>query len=48
MAELIGVSRATIYNVIAQRDFPKPTVISKRNVWFKSDVLKWLESRKNG
>jgi prophage regulatory protein len=43
---LVGVSRSTIYAMIADGSFPKPIKLGKRAVgWRQSDVLTWLDSR---
>lgn len=43
---LVGLSRSTIYAMIADGTFPKPIKLGKRAVgWRQSDVLTWLESR---
>ncbi len=45
---LVGLSRSTIYAMIADGTFPKPIKLGKRAVgWRQSDVLSWLESRSN-
>ncbi|WP_082025026.1 AlpA family transcriptional regulator [Ruegeria sp. ANG-R] len=45
---LVGLSRSTIYAMIADGTFPKPIKLGKRAVgWRQSDVLTWLESRSN-
>jgi excisionase family DNA binding protein len=35
--------RATIYKLIAQREFPAGKMIGKRRNWWLSDVLAWLD-----
>ncbi|NOC90613.1 AlpA family transcriptional regulator [Ruegeria sp. HKCCD6604] len=43
---LVGLSRSTIYAMIADGSFPKPIKLGKRAVgWRQSDVLTWLDSR---
>ncbi|MDE0589407.1 AlpA family transcriptional regulator [Halocynthiibacter sp. C4] len=43
---LVGLSRSTIYAMIAEGTFPKPVKLGKRAVgWRQSDVMAWLESR---
>jgi prophage regulatory protein len=40
---LLGVSRSTIYRLIAERGFPKPYLIGARAVaWRRDEVLAWL------
>lgn len=46
---LVGLSRSTIYAMIADGTFPKPIKLGKRAVgWRQSDVLTWLEGRVSG
>ena len=41
-----GLSRSTLYAMMAEGVFPKPVRLGKRAVgWRESDVLAWLESR---
>ena len=43
---LIGLSRSTIYSMMASGDFPKPVQLGKRAVgWREAEIRKWLESR---
>ncbi|GGH18126.1 transcriptional regulator, AlpA family [Cribrihabitans marinus] len=43
---IIGLSRSTIYKMIADGDFPQPIKIGARAVgWRESDVSEWLDSR---
>ncbi|WP_313039315.1 helix-turn-helix transcriptional regulator [Sphingobium yanoikuyae] len=45
----LGISRSTIYAMIAAGTFPKPIRIGKRAVGWPDDVIKrWLEDRKSG
>jgi prophage regulatory protein len=42
----IGLSRSTIYQAIADGEFPKPIRIGKRAVgWPQSTISKWLSER---
>lgn len=42
-----GLSRSTLYAMMAEGAFPKPVKLGKRAVgWRTSDVAAWLESRK--
>jgi len=42
----IGLSRSTIYQAIADGEFPKPIRIGKRAVgWRQSTVNEWLAER---
>lgn len=48
VAELVGLSRATIYNMEKAGTFPKKTPLGERAVaWRESEVAAWMESRKN-
>ena len=41
-----GLSRSTIYAMMAEGTFPKPVKLGKRAVaWREADVKAWLESR---
>jgi prophage regulatory protein len=45
VCESTGLSRSTIYRLIANGDFPKPVKISKGRVaWREREVLAWLAS----
>ena len=42
----IGVSRSTLYRMVATNKFPQPIRIGHRATrWRLSQVLEWLESR---
>ncbi len=44
--KLVGLSRSTLYAMMAEGSFPKPIKLGKRAVgWREVDVLDWLESR---
>jgi prophage regulatory protein len=44
--QTIGLSRSTLYTMMAEGIFPKPVKLGKRAVgWRASDVAAWLESR---
>lgn len=41
-----GLSRPTIYRLIAQRDFPEQHQLTRRSVgWWESDIENWLRNR---
>lgn len=41
-----GLSRSTIYAMMAEGEFPKPIKLGKRAVgWREADIAAWLESR---
>lgn len=43
---LTGLSRSTIYQMIANGEFPKPVRIGRRAVaWRESTIQSWIESR---
>lgn len=43
-----GLSRSTIYAMMADGTFPKPIRLGKRAVgWRDSDIAAWLDSRAN-
>lgn len=46
---MVGLSRSTLYAMIAEGTFPKPIKLGKRAVgWRAHDVEAWLESRSFG
>jgi prophage regulatory protein len=46
LIELIGLSRARIYQLMADDLFPKPIKLSVRAVgWKQADIQKWLDER---
>ena len=43
---ITGLSRSTIYAMIADSTFPKPIKLGKRAVgWREADIAAWLDSR---
>lgn len=47
--KMIGLSRSTIYKMIADGDFPHPIKIGARAVgWLESDICQWLNERSGG
>ncbi len=41
-----GLSRSTLYAMIAEGKFPKPVKLGKRAVgWREADIAAWLDSR---
>lgn len=43
---LTGLSRSTLYAMMAEGTFPKPVKLGKRAVgWREVDLSNWLESR---
>ncbi len=48
VAELTGLSRATIYNMEKAGTFPKKTPLGERAVaWRESEIAAWMESRQH-
>jgi len=44
--KMIGLSRSTLYVMMAEGTFPKPVKLGKRAVgWHEHDVLAWIQSR---
>ena len=44
--ELTGLSRASIYRLISEGEFPRPVRVSSTGVrWKSSDISAWIESR---
>jgi len=47
--ERTGLSRSTIYRLMASNEFPKPVKISRRAVrWSLKDILDYIRSRLRG
>ena len=45
--ELTGLSRSTIYDMMAKGDFPLPVKLTKKAVaWPESAIVAWLAERK--
>jgi len=45
--DLTGLSRSTLYDLMARGEFPRPVHLSVRAVaWPESEITAWLESRK--
>lgn len=45
----VGLSRSTLYAMMAEGTFPKPIKLGKRAVgWREADIAAWLESRTTG
>jgi prophage regulatory protein len=41
-----GLSRATIYRLVASKDFPRQHQLTRRSIgWWESDVEAWLKGR---
>lgn len=41
-----GLSRPTIYRLIAKRDFPEQHQLTRRSVgWWESDIENWVRNR---
>jgi len=46
--EITGLSRSTIYDLMAKGRFPKPVKLSARAVaWPESAIHEWLQGRSN-
>jgi prophage regulatory protein len=46
---LVGLSRSTLYAMMAEGTFPKPVRLGRRAVgWRASDVNAWLAARETG
>lgn len=47
LAEILGVSKPTLYRRMKEPDFPRKVRISSKAVGFKeSEVIAWIESKK--
>ena len=46
VAELIGLSQATLYRMVSRGEFPRPVQISPRCTgWRADEVQEWVSSR---
>ena len=46
--EITGLSRSSIYAMVAKGTFPRPIRLGKRAVaWREQDIREWMESRKH-
>ena len=46
---MVRMSRSSLYQAMAENDFPRPIRVGKRSVrWFEDEILAWLESRERG
>ena len=44
---MVKMPRSTLYESMANGNFPKPIQVGKRSVrWFEDEVVAWMESRK--
>ena len=44
--ELTGLSRASVYRLISEGEFPRPVRVSATGVrWKASDIAAWIQSR---
>lgn len=44
--QMVGLSRSTLYAMMAEGTFPKPLRLGKRAVgWRERDLRQWLDSR---
>ncbi|WP_149779032.1 helix-turn-helix transcriptional regulator [Roseovarius litoreus] len=45
--KITGLSRSTLYSMMADHNFPRPIKLGKRAVgWREADIAAWVESRK--
>ena len=43
---IVRMPRSTLYQAMAESDFPKPIRVGKRSVrWFEDEIVAWMESR---
>ncbi len=43
---ITGLSRSTLYAMMAEGTFPKPVKLGKRAVgWHEQDIQEWIQSR---
>lgn len=47
VVKLLGLTRPTVYRMIARGDFPERTQLSSRCVgWWQSEVMEWINVRR--
>jgi predicted DNA-binding transcriptional regulator AlpA len=46
LMEIMNVSRATLWRLLRNQDFPKPVILMGCKRWRTEDVESWLESSK--
>lgn len=48
VCQLTGLSRATVYRLLAADNFPRQRQLSTRRVgWLAADIEKWAENRQS-
>lgn len=46
VSDYVGFSKATLYNMVRDGEFPKPVRVSSRlSRWLQSEVDTWIQSR---
>lgn len=45
VAQLTGISRAYIYELMARGEFPRPAKVGRRSIWSRVEVVAWLDCR---
>jgi len=47
--QIVGLSRSTIYAMMAEKTFPKPIKLGKRAIgWPDNVIADWIEERTSG
>jgi excisionase family DNA binding protein len=46
VADLLQVTRMTVYNLMSNQDFPKPIKLGSAVRWESAEVDTWLEAQK--
>ena len=47
--QIVGLSRSTLYAMMAENTFPKPIKLGKRAIGWPDNVIEaWIEERKSG
>lgn len=47
VAQILGVSRQRVYQLIARGGFPEPVAtLAVGRIWTREDIERWAESRK--
>lgn len=43
--ERVPVGRTTLYALVKQGSFPKPTKVGDRSLWSSEQITKWINAR---
>ena len=47
--KMVRMSRSTLYQAMAESNFPRPIRVGKRAVrWIEAEIVEWIENRERG